>query len=551
LAAPSAEAAILGPATQFPVADGPTRLATGDFNRDGITDVVTSSPGVDTVSVLLGLPAGGFAPAAPLTGAGFGLAVDDFNGDGDQDLAIGTDAPSIRLGAPAGTFGSASAAGPTIGVNMLRVADFNQDGDPDIAVATGNQIAILLGAAGGTFAAPVPISFGVNHLDLAVGDFDGDLDLDFATADNPVSEVRVALGAGDGTFTPQVAAEPAGPNPRRLIAADLNGDGDLDLAVLGLDTAVYVANGDPASAAFADGLRVPLPALPLSVAAGDLNRDGVADLVVGAENAVTVLTRAPNGAFGIAGTFPVAGTPTAMAVGAFDGDSWPDVAVAVAATTSHVAVLHNTAAPAARTSAASLAFGSQARGTLSASRTVTVTSIGDVALRPRVVRTAGAARDDFVVTGDSCSGEVIPVGGTCTFAVRFAPSAVGARAASLQVLSDGPPRNVALSGTGAAPSGPAATARTVLAAAFASDRARVRAGNRLRVRFVSTLAGVATLELRRGKRVVRRISDTVTAGRNVLTLRAPRKRGRYTLTLTVTGGGQTDTDVMKLVARRR
>jgi len=68
---------------------------------------------------------------------------------------------------------------------------------------------------------------------------------------------------------------------------------------------------------------------------------------------------------------------------------------------------------------------------------------------------------------------------------------------------------------------------------------------------LSTLAGVATLELRRGTRVVRRVSGAVTAGRNTLSIKAPRKRGRHTLALTVTGGGQSVTDSARLTVKRR
>lgn len=70
---------------------------------------------------------------------------------------------------------------------------------------------------------------------------------------------------------------------------------------------------------------------------------------------------------------------------------------------------------------------------------------------------AGAEAPDFLIVHDSCSGETISPGSTCQVTVRFAPSATGARSATLEVPSNDPssPLEVALSGQGGAlPEGP-------------------------------------------------------------------------------------------------
>jgi alpha-tubulin suppressor-like RCC1 family protein len=107
---------------------------------------------------------------------------------------------------------------------------------------------------------------------------------------------------------------------------------------------------------------------------------------------------------------------------------------------------------------AALAFGAQAQGTLSAAQTVTLTTV-TAAVHVRRLAVTGADADDFLVAGDGCAGEDLAPGASCSAKVRFAPSAAGARAATLVARSDaaeGDALAVALSGSGAAPpQGPA------------------------------------------------------------------------------------------------
>ncbi len=105
-------------------------------------------------------------------------------------------------------------------------------------------------------------------------------------------------------------------------------------------------------------------------------------------------------------------------------------------------------APAMVLSPASVAFGSQQVGTQSASVTVTVTNTGNAPLSVTSAVTTG----DFVET-DTCSGAVVAVGGSCSVAVRFAPSAAGPRTGLLTVYGNvaGGQATATLSGVGTAP----------------------------------------------------------------------------------------------------
>ena len=102
------------------------------------------------------------------------------------------------------------------------------------------------------------------------------------------------------------------------------------------------------------------------------------------------------------------------------------------------------------TSPATLAFATTAVQELSQAQTITVTN-GLVAMTLGTLEVSGVAPDDFVILHDSCSGTELSPGATCSFDVRFAPTATGARSATLTVqgttLGNVYP-TIALAGTG-------------------------------------------------------------------------------------------------------
>jgi hypothetical protein len=104
----------------------------------------------------------------------------------------------------------------------------------------------------------------------------------------------------------------------------------------------------------------------------------------------------------------------------------------------------------AQVNTATLSFGAQPTSTLSLPQTITVTNTGNAPLTISGLTFAGADANDFLVGSSSCGGSVAPAA-SCQLTVRFAPSASGARAATLEIASDDPagPTAVQLSGTGA------------------------------------------------------------------------------------------------------
>lgn len=104
--------------------------------------------------------------------------------------------------------------------------------------------------------------------------------------------------------------------------------------------------------------------------------------------------------------------------------------------------------PAVSLSPASLTFGSQTVGSVSAPLTVTVQNTGNADLNIASVTLNGANASDFIL-GNGCTTPVAP-GGTCTLQVSFAPTAGGTRTAQIQLVDDAPtsPQTVNLSGNG-------------------------------------------------------------------------------------------------------
>ena len=284
---------------EFPTGIGSARIVVGDFNGDGKLDLAVLALGGTTVSVHLGNGDGTFR-AGPSYPAGVDLmfiAVGDFNRDGKLDLVVAnkgtfpnfTDGSVLVLmGNGDGTFQPAVAYGPVVNPYSVAVGDFNGDGNLDLAVpnlgANNGGVSVLLGNGDGTFQSAVIYDAGVGCFWVAVGDFNGDGKPDLAVLGPPD---RVLLGNGDGTFQGAIQFDAAAVTPSSVVVGDFNGDGKLDLAVSNFANgnspsgtiAVLLGNGDGTfQTAVTYGLGT--NADPECVAVGDFNGDGKPDLAV-------------------------------------------------------------------------------------------------------------------------------------------------------------------------------------------------------------------------------------------------------------------------------
>jgi hypothetical protein len=324
-------------APQYPTGSNPQAAAVGDFNGDGNQDLAIANSTSNTISVLLGKGDGTFSPKVDYaTGtAPQGIAVGDFNGDGHLDIAVtnsDSNTVSIFLGNGDGTFQPKVDYATGNKPQGIAVGDFRGNGDLDIVVtnATDGTVGVLLGKGNGTFAAQVAYNTGFNPWAVAVGDFNGDGIPDLAVANNNNNNVvSILLGKGDGTFQTQIQSS-TGNTPVSIVLGDFNGDGKLDIAVAdqqGNAVSVLLGNGN---GSFATHVEYPTGAFPTSVTAGDFNGDGKTDLAVsdGNGNTISILWGQGDGTFVGQVNCGAGDIPYSVVAGDFNNDGKTDIAAA-------------------------------------------------------------------------------------------------------------------------------------------------------------------------------------------------------------------------------
>ncbi|HKF03988.1 MAG TPA: VCBS repeat-containing protein [Candidatus Sulfotelmatobacter sp.] len=300
--------------TGLPAANRADQLVLADFNEDGVPDIATANSGIDslngnTASVLIRKKGGGLIKedvirvgTNPLS-----LVSGDFNHDGHQDLVVansgipnffGTGTLSIILGNGDGTFQPPStfniiqppgnfARSP----RFVTAADFNQDGDLDVVACTDDAKgpSFLPGDGKGSFGKPILISLGSDCLEVEAADLnrDGKADLIIRIPPDPFllnPSVFVALGNGDGTFTkPKILTRD---DVFGFAIGDLNNDGILDLVLTepsATKTLLGDGQGNFVSQGFFPGPGVTLFHNSLIPAIGDFNGDGFVDVAIADE----------------------------------------------------------------------------------------------------------------------------------------------------------------------------------------------------------------------------------------------------------------------------
>jgi VCBS repeat protein/FG-GAP repeat protein len=528
LAPVAAASAALSLAPPAEVAAGPNvgQFVAGDLNGDGRRDLAVanvSQSSTGQVSVLITQPGGGFAPRRvfPAGTGPEGVAIGDVDGDGPPDLVtanIVNNSITVLHGDGTGGFGAPVTIPAGATPNAVAVGDVTGDGLPDVLVTRPmpfDAVGVMAGDGTGGFSAPTDVPVLDPTGPAVIAEFGGTTA--FVVPRLPSNAVQIVSRIA-GVLSPGLALGVA--TPADVAAADLNGDGRVDLAAASRDAGIVSVLMGTGSGAFAAPRAFAVGAQPTAVAVADLDRDGNPDIAVRTESGVTVLLGGGNGDFVTGTTVPLTGGAVGdLLAGDFTGDSAPDL-VAQNGTPDSLAVLRNQGIPRAR----ALDFGQQLRRTPGPVTELTVNNDGAAPLRMSSAVVSGTNASDFTTVANECTSAPVPAGGRCTVALRFTPGAVGSEQAVLTLSHDGagPALQVPLTGDGVGPR---------LLASLGLSRYTGRHGSRLSVRYLATDGAAVTVELQRARRVALSARQTARAGTNTVRLRLPARRGRYTLVL--------------------
>jgi hypothetical protein len=323
----------------LPTGRMPNGLVSGDFDSDGVQDLVVANKDSPFQQIFFGSRSGTFSSGRRLDTANPALAVAtaDFDADGRLDLAFSFNF-NLTIWKGDGAGGFRLTQNDVVGVFPVAIAaaDMNRDGAVDLTVPDYNQGEVLLlsGDGQGVFRRRGGIVTGSSPIFVAAADLDADTNMDLVVVEYGADTISVHFGNTDGTFAAgRVHEVPDAPD--RAALADFDRDGDLDVAVSsgGASTVSLFWNdgsgglGSPSSVATGTGVG--------AVTAADIDTDGVPDLVVRnvdsvigtGHGSVSVLLGNADRAFRQVHNIRTGSLPESIVAVDVTGDTHPELAV--------------------------------------------------------------------------------------------------------------------------------------------------------------------------------------------------------------------------------
>ena len=256
---------------------------------------------------------------------------------------------TAQAGAGPGTFMGGTSIPTGIQPRSVVTADLDGDGDLDFVTAnydfvnnSSSTLIVRLNNGNGTFTNGNNVAVGDGPVGVTAADVNGDGYLDLLAANRVSNTISVRLNNGNATFSGTTEV-PVGVRPLAVVAADVDGDGDLDLLVPNLmnsnpsvitsTVSVRLNNG---SGVFSGTTEISVGISPVSVVAADIDGDGDLDLLVANATSInngsnTVSLRFNDGTGTFSGTtnLPVGINLADVAVADVDGDGDLDLLAAV------------------------------------------------------------------------------------------------------------------------------------------------------------------------------------------------------------------------------
>ncbi len=310
-------------------------IAVGDFNEDSLPDIASeSSTGFNIIynngNGTFGAPFIYSLDGNP--GTTSNILAKDLNGDNLTDIVLTADDSKILIYFGKGNKQFSAPISYSVQNSPFAMATgYIKKGPlPDLVVANqgSNTISILVNNGTGQFESQQIYAVGNGPDGVVVGDWNNDGNEDVATVNYNSQNMTVLFNQGDGSLIIN-ATYPVGTYAARVAAIDVEGTEYPDLVVT-RNPYVVLLYKNRGNGLFDTPMSISVGNGADGIAVGDLNNDGLPDMVITNyyANTISLLVNKGNGTFSPQIVYPTENSPLSVTLADFTGDGLPDIAVA-------------------------------------------------------------------------------------------------------------------------------------------------------------------------------------------------------------------------------